>query len=459
VPSGNSPWTENSIETGIMKTKGLLIATFVLAALLATLYWSNHHSPSEETAKASLNTPPKILTLKQDDISGLDIRKDGSEVRLAKDGAGQWQITAPSPLHADQDAVSSVLSTISSLDSVRLVDEKPADLNQYGLANPRLEIVVTEKDKSQRLLVGDDTPSGNAVFAKLAADPRVFTLASYNNAALAKNSNDLRDRRLLTADFGQVSQIEFVRPSGGKKQDFTLARNKGAWQILKPKPLRADAGHVEDLVRALRDAKMEVSESNENKVASAFKSAQPFATVKVTGTSGVQELEVRKAIGDYYARSSAISGFYKVAASVGTGLDKKLDDFVNKKLFEFGYPSPDKIEIHDGAKSYFLTHSGSDWWGADGKKLDGMNSEALVTMLRELSATGLADAGFTAPTLQITVTSDAGKRVERVEVAQKGDVCFAKRENEATLYQLPSATILQLKEAAGNIKPQESPKP
>jgi Domain of unknown function (DUF4340) len=444
---------------GIMKTRELLIATLVLAALLATLYWSNHHPPSEETAKASLNTPPKILTLTQDDIMRLDIKKDGGEVRLEKNGAGQWQITAPKPLAADQDAVSSVLSTISSLNSERLVDEKPADVGQYGLAKPKLEIAITEKDKSQKLLIGDDTPSGNAVFAKLEADPRVFTLASYNRAALDKNASDLRDKRLLSADFDKLSQIELVNQNGSARQDFTLARNKDAWQIIKPKFFRADTARVDDLVRTLRDAKMEVASAlDDSKVAAAFKSAQPLATVKVTGASGVQELEVRKAKDDYYAKSSVISGIYKVSASVGTGLDKKLTDFANKKLFDFGYQDPDKIEIHDGTKSYFLTRSGSDWWGPDGKKLDEMTCQTLVSRLRELSATEFPDAGFAAPTLEITVTSDAGKRVERVSLAQKGDVCIAKRENEATLYQLPSAAILQLKEAGGNIKPKESAK-
>lgn len=442
-----------------MKTRGLLIATLVLGALLATLYWSNHHPPSEETAKASLNVSPKILTLKQDDITRLDIKKDGDEVRLEKNAAGQWQITAPKPLAADQDAVSSVLSTISSLNSERLVDEKPADTRQYGLAKPKLEIAITEKDKSQKLLIGDDTPSSNAVFAKLEADPRVFTLASYSRVALDKNANDLRDKRLLSADLDKVSQIEVVNRNGGEGQDFTLARDKDAWEIIKPKFFRADTSRVDDLVRTLRDAKMDVASTlDDSKFAAAFKFAQPLAAVKVTGASGVQKLEVRKAKDDYYAKSSVISGIYKVSASVGTGLDKKLTDFANKKLFDFGYQDPDKIEIHDGAKSYFLTRSGSDWWGPDGKKLDEMTSQTLVSRLRELSATEFPDAGFAAPTLEITVTSDAGKRVERVSLAQKGDVCIAKRENEATLYQLPSAAILQLREAAGNIKPQESPK-
>ena len=54
---------------------------------------------------------------------------------------------------------------------------------------------------------------------------------------------------------------------------------------------------------------------------------------------------------------------------LGTGLDKSLDDFRNKKLFDFGFTDVNKLEMHDGAKSYFLTKGGQDWW-IDGKKMD-----------------------------------------------------------------------------------------
>src|SRR6266436_5170544 len=193
-----------------MKSNGLIIAAVVLAALTGVLYWSNHHPPSGDTAKASLDTPPKILSLKQEDISKIAIRKKGGEeLDLAKGDAGKWQITAPKPLGADQEAVSSLLSTVSSLNADRLVEDKASDLSQYGLAQPALEIDVTTNDaKPQKLLFGDDTPAGSALFAKLEGDPRVFTVASYTKTSIDKSANDLRDKRLLTVDFDKLSQIE-----------------------------------------------------------------------------------------------------------------------------------------------------------------------------------------------------------------------------------------------------------
>src|SRR5438046_1630466 len=122
-----------------MKIRGLTIATVVLAALAGTLYWSNRHKP-DETTQASADTPPKILTLKEGDITKVDLKKKTEDIVLAKDSGGKWQITSPQTLSADQSAVSSMISTLSSLSSDRLVEDKASDLNQYGLSQPTIEV-------------------------------------------------------------------------------------------------------------------------------------------------------------------------------------------------------------------------------------------------------------------------------------------------------------------------------
>jgi Domain of unknown function (DUF4340) len=444
-----------------MKTSGLLIACAVLAALLGLLYWSNHHPATADNAvKAAVDTPPKILSLDQLNITSLAIhRSDAPTVDLARNSAG-WQITAPKQLAADQESVSSVLSTVSSLTADRLLEDKATNLGSYGLTNPALEVDVTLKDnKTQKLLVGDKTPSGNAFYAVLGGDPRLFTIANYDKTNLDKTADDLRDKRLLTTDFDKVSQIELINQIPDKKQDIIFARNKDAWQILKPGPFRAQSYTVDDLVRALKDAKMQtgpgVDEARNN---AAFKSATPFATAKITGASGTQELLIRKSKENYYAQSTALPGVYQVPSTVATSLNKSLDDFRNKKLFDFGYEDPNKVEIHDGSKSYFLTHSGSDWWGADGKKLDDSTVQALLGDIRDLSASKFPDSGFTSPAIQITVTSNDSKRVERVSIVKSGDNYIAKRENEPALYELSASSIQELQKAAANLKPSETPK-
>lgn len=440
-----------------MKIHGLVIAVFVLAILAGFLYWSNHHPASSESTKISADTPPKILKLDSSSITRLELKKkDAEPVVLTKSSSGDWQITQPKPLRADQDAVSGVVSTLSSLDSQRLVEEKASNLGTYGLAQPSFEIDLAEKDnKSQKLLLGDDTPASGGVYAMLAGDPRIFTVASYTKTSVDKGVNDLRDKRLLTVHPDKVSRVELLR----KGQDIEFGRSKDNWQILKPKPLRADSVQVGDLVRDLTDAKMDLSTS-EKDAASAFARAVPVATAKLTADSGTQELQVRKdSKGTYYAKSDAADGIYKVDSSVGTALDKGLDDFRDKKLFDFGYNEPEKIELHNGAKSYYLMQGtgGSDDWWSNGKKMDGYSVDSVVSDLRDLSASKFVDSGFSNPTIEATVISNKSKQREKVEIAKSGDNYIAKRGGDPTLYELNAASVDDLLKAADGVKAAPAP--
>jgi hypothetical protein len=310
---------------------------------------------------------------------------------------------------------------------------------------------VTGKDnKTQSLLIGDDTPTGSAVYAMLAGQSRVFTMASYNKSSLDKTLDELRDKRLLTIPADKMSRIELNR----KGQDIELGRNQDAWQILKPRPLRADNIQVTELATKLTDARMELGPSSADpaKSAAAFAHATPVATAKITAPSGTQQIEVRKGKDDYYAKSSVVDGIYKVGADLGHAVEESLDDFRNKKLFDFGYSDPGRIEIDSGARSYVFTRKGDDWQ-SDNAKLDSAAVQSLVTKLRDLAASKFVDSGFATPTLEATVVSEDGKRTERILISKYGNRVIAKRENEPAQYELESTTFDDLLKSADEVKP------
>src|ERR1700722_5303529 len=438
-----------------MKGSGLIVAAVILAGLVGALYWSNHHKPAE-TTEASADAPPKILAVKTPDISKFDLKKDGTEqVGAERNAAGQWRITSPVALPADQSAVSSLLGTFSSLNSQRLVEEKASNLSPYGLDVPKFEVDLTGKNNQlQQLLLGDATPAGNAIYAKLGGDPRIFTIPSYDKTSIDKSANDLRDKRLLTVNPDKISEVDLV----AKKQDIAFGRNKDAWRIVKPKPLRADATQVDSLVRALTDAKIELSPTDDQKkTAAAFASAVPVATAKVTAESGTQELQVRKNKDEYFAKSSAVQGIYKVPNTLGQALDKSVEDFRNKKLFDLGSDDPNKIEVRDGSKTYFLTRSGEDWWSGNAKKMDAGTVQELIEKFRDLSASQFVDSGFTSALIDLSVTSKDGKRVEKVAISKDGDHYIAERAQEPVLYQLDSKTVDDLRKSAEALKPAAAP--
>jgi hypothetical protein len=306
-----------------MNFRGLIVAVVVLATLGGVLYWSQHHKPAEESAAVPASTPPVILRVNPADMTELVIKQ--TEPVTLKKTNGKWQIMEPKSYPADQDVVAGVLSTLSGLNADRIVEEKASDRKQYGLDPAQVELDISGKDGTRQLLLGDDTPAGGDVYAALATDPRVFTIASYNKSSLAKTLNDLRDKSLLTSRSDKVSRVELLK----KGEDLEFDRTKDGWQILKPSSSPADSSAVNALVSTLTNARMDLSTTTD--AAAAFARATPLATAKVTGDAGVQTLEVRKNKDDYFAKSSTVDGIYKVDSSLGPALDKKIDDFRPKK--------------------------------------------------------------------------------------------------------------------------------
>jgi hypothetical protein len=312
-----------------MNFRGLIVAVIILAGLGGVLYWSQHRKPPEDNAPSSASAAPVILKVNTADVTQLTIKqKQADPVTLQKADAGKWQITLPKPYRADQETVAGMLSTLSGLNADRVVEDKASNLKQYGLDPAVAELDITGKGQGTRqLLLGDDTPTGGDVYASLAGDPRVFTVSSFNKTSLDKSLNDLRDKSLLTVDADTVSRVELIR----KGQEIEFDRTKDGWQILKPTSSPADSSAVNNLVRSLTSATMQLSASGTNDAAAEFARATPVATAKLTGDTGVQTLEVRKSKDDYYAKSSAVEGVFKVDSSLGTALDKKIDDFQKKK--------------------------------------------------------------------------------------------------------------------------------
>ncbi len=433
----------------MMRIRGLLLAAIVFFALAGVLYWSDHHKPAAEANTSAAS--PAILKLDQGSITRVELKKpDTPAIVLDKNGSGSWQITDPKPLPADQDTVSGVVRSLSSLDSQRVVEDKASDLKRYGLDPAAFQANVTEKgNKSQQVLFGDTTPTGNSVYAQLAGDPRVFTVATYVKGEIDKGVDDLRDKQLVTISPDKVSQIELT----GKNGTIEFGRSKDEWQILKPKPMRADSTEVGELARQLTEARMNLTgpDASEKAADSGFAHGTPLVTAKITADSGTQELQIHKDKDNYYAKSSVVPGAYQINSDLPKALDKKVDDFRNKKVFDFGYNQPNKIELHDGSKAYYLVRSGDDWW-QNGKKMDPASTDQLLGSLRDLSADKFPDSGFANPQIQATVTWDDSKRVDKVEIAKSGDGYIAKRENDPTLYHLDASPVDELQKAADGLK-------
>lgn len=421
-----------------MDPKRLIIGAVLLLGLSGALWWSNKQEPKPPT---SAEDAPKVLEIPQDQITKIEIRRMGAEPVTLVKGAN-WTIEAPKKLPADGDAVGAIVSTLAVLSSERLVDDKTTDFAPYGLKAPILTLVVSRKDgKTHTLHLGDNAPSGSAAYARVEGESRLFMVSTSTKSALEKTWRDLRDKRLLPFDSEKLTRVELGGIEFGKT-------NANDWTILKPQAYRADNFAAEELVRKLKDAKMEVTNDTEEEATfpAKFAAAKPVGIAKVTDQKGTMQVEVRAGKEkDYYAKSSAVEGIFKTTAELGEAMGKGLDDFRNKKLFEFGFNQPETVEVKQDGTTYLFTKAGADW-KKDGKTIEPGSVQQLVDRLRELAATKFAPSAAGAPVAEYT----AGK--EKVIVNKMGDAYFARRANEPEVYVLGAKAVGEIKDLAAGAK-------
>ena len=88
------------VETEVGRVKRLLIASAVLFALSAAIWWSERH-PAEPEKPAA----PKVIDVKETDITSLEVTPQGGPATvIVKDDAGKWSLTAPTALPAAKSA-------------------------------------------------------------------------------------------------------------------------------------------------------------------------------------------------------------------------------------------------------------------------------------------------------------------------------------------------------------------
>lgn len=432
-----------------MKPARLLIAAVLLGGLGVALWWSNKEEKAKE-GKPAADAPPRILAIPADTVKKIEIRRRGEEpFAVQANAAGKWEITQPKSLPADTAAVESIASAASKLDSERMVDANATDLPSYGLAPGMIEVAFTQKDgKASKLLIGESTPTGSAVYAKLDGDPRLFTMAAASKTTFDKTLQDLRDKHLLSIAQDKLNVLVVT----ARNQSTELTKpNDGDWKITKPRAMRADGIQVSQLVDKINSASM-----TGDAEAAQFASATLVATVAVTDGGAAKTLEIRKNKDDYFAKSSTLTGVYRTTKDVADGLDKIPDDFRTKKLFSFGFGEPTRIEVIDGAKTSLFEKQGDKWTSA-GKTMDATSVQQFIDKLRDLSASKFIDAGFTTTVVTINVSSDQGKRKEKVELAASADKFLGRHDDDSSVYELDGNVVKDLRQAVGDVREEQKP--
>jgi hypothetical protein len=427
---------------GLRSTIALIV---VLAGLGAYIYFTRNKPVDDGTPKQE----KVFAALQSDKIESLKIKSEkGDTTTLAKSGAG-WQITEPAQAKADDGEVSGITSSLASVDITRAIDDNAANLKDYGLAEPRVDVAFkSAADKEYRhLLIGDKSPTGADVFAMRGGEKKVFLIPASQEQTFNKGSFDLRDKTLIKFDRDKVDGIDLT--AAGKT--VALAKDGSDWKITKPLQVAADFGSVEGLVGRLQSLQMKSIVKSDPTPADlkTYGLDKPAASATLNLGSARATLELGGKADDatVYARDTSKPVVVTVESSLADELKKGADDYRRKDLFEFRAYNANRIEFTRNGQTVAFEKVKADakdagkepaeTWRRVAPKAADANKDTMDGLLSRLSnmrATSFvestANTGLDKPELTVAVKFEDGKKEEHVTFGRSGNDIYASRPGE-----------------------------
>jgi hypothetical protein len=191
----------------------------------------------------------KVLRFKREDVQSISFRTKNDYTVVEKRGEN-WYINIPLNVKASNEEMNRILSTLDGLRVDTFVDDSPKNLNQYGLNSPQFTMVMTLKEKGLiELRIGREEKEKKGVYAMVSGSPSVYLVRRSILDDIAKNSNDLREKRIAQIDVAMVNKFEV------HKGDSIITFEKTESDEWKVNGEKAKKYEVESLLRKIRDTK------------------------------------------------------------------------------------------------------------------------------------------------------------------------------------------------------------
>ena len=417
--------------------------TVVLAGLGAYIYFVTWKQTPESAAASKQEKV--FVGLDTEKIDELKITSDKGEVTTLKKTNGTWQLTEPVQAAAEESSVSSIVSGLGSLNIVRVVDENPGDLKDYGLAMPRFEVDYKAGGGDyKRILVGDKSPTGADVFAKRNEDKRVFLIPSSNESTFNKTTFDLRDKVVLKFDRDKVDGVEVV--ADGKP--LQIAKDNADWKITQPVQARADYGTVEGLIGRLQTAAMKsiVTEMPTPADLKTYGLDKPAVSVNLKLGSASATFAVGNKTTDgnaVYARDVSKPVVVTVDAMLVDDLKKGANEYRKKDVFDFRPFNITRLEVARGTETIAFEKTKGDAKDPVDKwkrvsptagDVDKDKMEGLLNRLSNMRAASFVDTtaktGLNAPAMTVSTKFEEGKKEEKVAFGKADPDVYAQKPGE-----------------------------
>ena len=269
----------------------------------------------------------------------------------------RWQIVAPIQAEADASAVEGLLKSVSEFKYEQIVSEKKSDWKKYGLETPLRTIEIFAKGAAGvKVFLGMSAPVGYSSYLANSSSEKVYIGSQYISSSITKSLKDFREKAFIKLNAADLATFSFAR---AKMPTIDFKKQDTKWIVDGAKDFDTDSQVVGNFIGDFNSIKAEdFVEKPDAKKIQEFKKNE-LATLTWADQKGVKtSLYFAEFDKTLFATFDPNLRLIKLSVDVKSKLDKNLEYFRNKKVFDFQSANVVAMDI-DGKK---FKRVGESWY-------------------------------------------------------------------------------------------------
>ncbi len=419
-----------------MRWKKIAILVLFLAILVAAIMYVNQRERGRQVVEGTLLDMPSAS------VEKVELRNsNGRFVFSRRDTI--WFLDAPLTAKAEKVALESVLDNYCPLKYDRLVAENPAELKDFGLDRPEIELKLFAKGRpATTILLGTKNSLDDSSYAKLASGKKVVTIAAFKRADLEKDLFAFRDKKFFQIDSMTIGALEFRH----ENSSLSFHKEEGRWFLEKPVYSLAQESKVSDLLASASNLEaLSFAPVPGGGAYGEFGLEKPVLIAEFRSPSGVRKITVGRKGERYYALAEGAAEICGISRDFPDMFGVDAAAFREKKAALFYAFDVREIAFRQGAFSFMVRKDALGTWKfaapVSGKNPDREKIERLLTSLADLEAEGFIDGANAMPPFPTRI---ALKTEDPAYPEKQGSIVieFAAAEGEAVIVRNPSLPYL-----------------
>lgn len=455
-----------------MRGEKLLIYLAVLLLVAGVYFYSeSRHSRQVAQEKAA----KQVFQVKADEITALTLKSDKGEIQVERVGApvksppsatsatpapeppaGEWQISKPIAVRADNLTINSVLNALADLKIQRQLGEMPGEtLKEFGLEKPIFTLEFQAAGKTHQLRFGNKAPGDQNIYVQKDTEPRVLLIRLSDKETLDRTLTALRTKDIFSLSPDKITEFRVIRNQ--ERLTFQKASPSG-WTPGDQIQTKLRTDKVNSLLNQIAGAK--ALEFVAEKADDLKKyGLVPSPTLRLTLMSGNEEetlLLGNKQGERYYAQISGTSPILLVDKALAENLPASYEALEDRRLWAGQEAEVQKMVWGPPDKQITAVRDNNGWniQTPDGKshREAAMKFSLAFWRLKDMEYSRLQNSSDTknkAPVFTLQLLGPEDKSLFRLEelASEKDQVRVSFTQGEKTLAALiPSKGLTQLKE-------------